>query len=168
MPGLWGNRRALVAWLALAAIAAGAAPTDRAAAEPGSRSVALATLRGVVERVRDGDTFELEGRAIRLQGVAAPELNDRLGAESREALRQLVAGRTVACAPDGSRTRGRIVAVCTVDGRDLGAALVAAGLARDCPRFSGGRYAALERAASARGAPITRVYPLPSYCRPDR
>jgi micrococcal nuclease len=168
LPGTGRNRRASVAWLALAAVATGAMTADRAAAEPGSRSVALATLRGVVERVRDGDTLELEGRAIRLQGVAAPELGDPLGAESREALRQLVVGRAVACVPDGSRTRGRIVAVCTVDGRDLGAALVAAGLARDCPRFSGGRYAALERAAAARGAPIGRVYPLPSYCRPDR
>lgn len=168
MPGTGRNRRASVAWLALAAVAMTAVTLDRAAAAPGSRSVAAPPLRGVVERVRDGDTLVLEGRAIRLQGVAAPELGHPLGAESREALRQLVAGRTVACIPDGSRTHGRIVAVCTVDGRDLGGALVAAGLARDCPRFSGGRYAALERAAAARGAPIGRVYPLPSYCRPHR
>jgi len=167
VPGARGNRGTRVAWFVLAAAVTGVATADTVAESP-PRVDTRRIFVGVVERVRDGDTLELEGQAIRLQGVAAPELRDPLGPESREALRQLVAGRTVACVPDGSRTRGRIVAICTVDGRDLGAALVAAGLARDCPRFSGGRYAALERAAAARGAPIGRVYPLPSYCRPDR
>lgn len=168
MTGTGGKCRGLVAAIGVAASAIAASSFEVAAAEPGSRSVALAALRGPVERVRDGDTIELEGRAIRLQGVAAPELHDPLGEEARAALRDLVLGRTVACVPDGTRTRGRIVALCTVDGRDLGAALVAAGLARDCPRFSGGRYADLERAAAARGAPIGKVYPLPNYCRPKR
>lgn len=157
-----------VPWLLLGAVAAGTVLADRDPLAQGPQPVALATLQGVVEHVRDGDTLELLGRAIRLQGVAAPELRDPLGAESRAALQRLVLGRTIACAPDGTRTHGRIVAVCSVDGRDLGAALVAAGLARDCPRFSGGRYAALEQAAAARGAPIARVYPLPAYCAPRR
>jgi endonuclease YncB( thermonuclease family) len=167
VPAACGNRGTRVAWFVLAAAVTGAATTDAVAESPPPVDPHR-ILVGVVERVRDGDTLELEGRAIRLRGVAAPELRDPLGPESREALRQLVAGRTVACTPDGTRTYGRIVAVCTVDGRDLGAALVAAGLARDCPHYSGGRYAALERAAAARGAPIGRVYPLPAYCRPDR
>lgn len=158
----------LVPWLLLGAVAAGTALADRDPRGPGPQPVALATLQGVVAHVRDGDTLELEGRAVRLQGVAAPELHDPLGAESRAALQRLVLGRTIACAPDGTRTHGRIVAVCTADGRDLGAALVSAGLARDCPRFSGGRYAALEQAAAARGAPIARVYSLPAYCAPRR
>jgi endonuclease YncB( thermonuclease family) len=157
-----------VPWLVLGAVAAGTALADRGPVAPAPQTVAVATLQGVVEHVRDGDTLELEGRTIRLQGVAAPELRDPLGAESRAALQRLVLGRTIACAPDGTRTHGRIVAVCTADGRDLGAALVSAGLARDCPRFSGGRYAALEQTAAARGAPIGRVYPLPAYCAPRR
>lgn len=161
--GAFGPRRVLPLVAAAAALVAWER-LDAQAVYP----AALADLRGVVERVRDGDTLELEGRAIRLQGVAAPELADPLGRESRDALARLVAGRSIACAPDGTRTHGRIVAICMADGRDLGAALVAAGLARDCPRFSGGRYADLERAAAARGAPIGRLYPLPAYCAPRR
>lgn len=121
-------------------------------------------LRGVVVRVRDGDTLELAGRVVRLLGVAAPELHEPLGAKSREALERLVAGRPVACEPDGSRSHGRIVAICRVAGEDIGGRLIADGLARDCPRFSLGRYASLERAATARGARIRELYPLPAYC----
>lgn len=166
MSGRRTRRRTSVAWLALGWMAVGLAGADGGAAEPDPRLAAAAVLRGTVDHVRDGDTLVLEGQAIRLQGVAAPELGDPLGRESRAALARLVEGRSLACFPDGSRTRDRIVAACEVDGRDLGAALVAAGLARDCPRFSGGRYAALERAAAARGAPITRLYALPDYCEP--
>ncbi len=162
------RRPAIVAVLATAVTAGLFGAAGRVTAEPRPRPVAATVFAGSVEKIRDGDTIEVEGVAVRLQGVAAPELGEPLGRESRDALVRLVAGRSVACTPDGTRTRGRIVAVCTVDGRDLGAALVAAGLARDCPRFSGGRYAALERAAAARGAPIGRVYPLPSYCLPVR
>ena len=38
------------------------------------------------------------------------------------------------------------------------AAVIAAGRARDCPRFSAGRYAAVER-------PQAAALPLPGYCR---
>ncbi len=69
-------------------------------------------------------------------------------------------GETVVCELTGERTHGREVGVCRVDGRDVGAAVIGAGLARDCPRFSGGRYADLETPEAA------RKLPLPHYCRP--
>ncbi|MCS7267649.1 MAG: thermonuclease family protein [Geminicoccaceae bacterium] len=125
-------------------------------------------LRGPVETVLDGDTLVLAGETIRLQGIAAPELNEPLGPEAREAVRRMVAGRTVECVPDGTRSRGRIVALCRVGGEDIGARLVASGLARDCPRYSNGRYGALEREAERRGAAIRRRYDLPAYCLPRR
>ncbi len=153
---------------ALAAVAVAIAIPATGATEPVRPVRADMVVTGPVERVRDGDTLVVGSRVVRLQGVAAPELREPLGPEAREALRSLVQGRTVACTLDGTRTRGRLVGVCRVDGRDLSAALVAAGLARDCPRYSGGRYAGLERAAAARGAPIGRVYPLPGYCEPRR
>ena len=59
---------------------------------------------------------------------------------------------------DGTRTRGRVVGTCRVGGRDIGAELVGSGLARDCPRYSKGRYARLE-------TPAGRRLPLPGYCR---
>ena len=57
------------------------------------------------------------------------------------------------------RTHGRRVGWCYIDGQDVAEALIRAGLARDCPRFSGGQYAAAE-------TPAARELPCPSYCRP--
>ncbi len=118
---------------------------------------------GSVTHVRDGDTIEVEGIAIRLQGIAAPERGDPLGRRATAAMKALVAGRRILCRPDGSRSWDRIVARCFLAGRDIGEIMVRLGLARDCPRYSGGRYAAAERAADR---PIAEVYPLPSYCLP--
>ena len=101
--------------------------------------------------VADGDTIRVLGIAIRLQGVAAPERDDADGPAATAFLRQLVEGRDVTCVPDGTKTRGRIVAVCFRDGQDIGQAIIEAGHARDCPRFSGGRYAVAEARARAAG-----------------
>lgn len=111
--------------------------------------------------VLDGDTIALGGTHIRLQGIAAPEIREPGGPESRDWLRRLLAGEMVRCEPDGTRTWERVVAVCYVRGRDIGEALVAAGMARDCDRFSGGRYRAVETAAS-------RALPFPNYCKAKR
>ncbi len=121
-------------------------------------------IAGAVTDVRDGDTIEVGRTAVRLQGVAAPELRQPLGLEARRALRDLAEGRRVACEPDGTRSYDRVVAVCRLEdgGDDIGALLVRRGLARDCARYSKGRYAALE---AATGAPIRRLYKLPAYCR---
>jgi endonuclease YncB( thermonuclease family) len=59
------------------------------------------TLVGEVTYVRDGDTIELGRMAIRLQGLAAPEWDEPLGTEAREAIIKLVQGRTLHCELDG-------------------------------------------------------------------
>ena len=116
--------------------------------------------------VRDGDTIELGEMAIRLQGLAAPEWNERGGTEARKAMIELVHHQTVRCDLDGTRTYDRCVGTCYLDGVDVSEELVRRGLARDCPRFSGGRYARAEHRAAAEGATIGRAYTLPGYCRP--
>jgi len=70
---------------------------------------------------------------------------------------ELVAGKAVRCDLNGERNRDRLIGVCFLDGHDIGASIIAAGLARDCPRFSGGRYDAFNTAAS-------RQLPFPGYC----
>lgn len=80
-------------------------------------------------------------------------------------MRQLVDGREIRCELDGERTHDRCVAVCYLEDQDISEAMIRSGLARDCPRFSGGRYRAAETAAEAAGATIGGSYPLPSYCR---
>jgi micrococcal nuclease len=64
----------------------------------------------------------------------------------------------VVCGLTGERTRGRRVGFCYRDGRDVGAEVIAAGLARDCTRYSLERYAGVER-------PEAGGLPFPAYCR---
>ena len=117
---------------------------------------------------KDGDGIVIRGTEIRMQGVAAPEDNgyrvDAGGPEATRALSSLVDGEVVTCRLDGSRTRGRPVGICTLDGQDLGAVLIRNGYARDCPRYSGGRYRAAEMQARAGGADLSGIYELPGYC----
>lgn len=77
----------------------------------------------------------------------------------------LVMGHETICTLDGSKTWGLCVAICRMDGQDVAEALVSEGLARDCPRFSGGRYREAEQAAADQGAAIGQIYSLPGYCR---
>src|SRR5215212_9917798 len=73
--------------------------------------------------VADGDTLRLQGVAIRLKGIDAPELHQtcsldgrpyRCGETSREALAERVAGRPVACRIEGRDRYGRSLARCEV------------------------------------------------------
>jgi endonuclease YncB( thermonuclease family) len=110
-------------------------------------------------RVIDGDTIEISGRKFRLEGLHAPEVDEPGGAAATRFMRGLLADRRVACAPTGARSYDRLIAVCRLQGEgDIAAALVRAGLGRDCARYSGGRYARLETATGARLS-------LPGYCR---
>lgn len=111
------------------------------------------TLEGKVVHVRDADTIEIatsRGRiAVRLNGVDAPELDERGGQAGKRWMRANYGGSTVTCEFNGDKTYDRYIAVCwDRRGVDLGAAVVGAGHARDCPRYSGGRYRKYETAAS--------------------
>ncbi|MCP4327258.1 MAG: thermonuclease family protein [Alphaproteobacteria bacterium] len=101
-------------------------------------------ITGTVTHVRDGDTIEVDGVPIRFEGVAAPELKERYGRESKYFMVDLVSGKEVRCELTGERSYDRYIGNCFPDGEDIGALTIAAGLARDCPRFSGGRYEELE------------------------
>ncbi len=117
------------------------------------------TLTGDVTKVRDGDTIEVGEIPIRLNGVSAPELKEPLGPQSKAFMTDLVMGTQVRCELDGTKTHDRFVGVCYLDDRDIGAAVIGAGLALDCPKFSSGRYAQLV----VQGAPV-RIK-LPGYCK---
>ncbi len=99
------------------------------------------------------------GQKVRLQGLAAPELSETGGHVATAALIQIVKGRQVSCELDGTVTHDRVVGICYIEGKDVAAELVKRGRARDCERFSGGRYKELETASA-------RLLPLPPYCSP--
>jgi micrococcal nuclease len=85
--------------------------------------------------------------SIRLNGLAAPEWDAPGGQEATDAMKALVLGKLVTCDLHGDRTYDRCVAICRLKGADISEMLIRQRLARDCPRFSGGRYGETEQAA---------------------
>lgn len=97
-------------------------------------------LTGNVTKVRDGDTIEVDAIPIRLNGVSAPEMNEPLGSQSKAFMVDLVLNKPVRCGLNGDRTHYRFVGIFYLDGQDIGEAVIEAGLALDCRRYSDGRY----------------------------
>ncbi len=96
--------------------------------------------------VIDGDTLEIGGRRIRLEGIDAPEMAQscqtssgspwRCGLTAQQKLIEITRGQTVACDAAGTDKYGRTLAVCFVEGEDINASLVRQGLARAFVRYS--------------------------------
>ena len=116
-------------------------------------------LTGYVTKVRDGDTIEVGKVPIRLNGVSAPEMNEPLGPKSKAFMIKLILNKHVRCELNGERTHDRFVGICYLGGQDIGEAVIEAGLALDCPRYSGGRY----KSTNAAGA--IKTITLPKYCQ---
>lgn len=109
--------------------------------------------------VIDGDTIEIHGTRIRLDGIDAPETRQlcrdalgrdyRCGQRAALALSDWIGRKTVTCEPTG-RSWGRVVAICTAAGEDIGAWLAGQGWGLADPRFSQRYVQAIEGAAVAR------------------
>src|SRR5260370_37811602 len=105
--------------------------------------------------VIDGDTLEIHGTRIRLWGIDAPESSQlcrgddsqqyRCGAKSANDLDAYIARRPVLCVAVSLDQYGRTVAICSVDGVNLGEWLVRYGLAFDWPQYSKRKYDAAQR-----------------------
>lgn len=98
--------------------------------------------------IRDADTIVLDGTPVRLNGVDAPELKTAAGKDAKRWMVNYLRGKEITCDLNGERSYDRWIGVCYADGEDIGAAVVAAGKALDCRRYSGGRYSALETPAA--------------------
>lgn len=100
-----------------------------------------AAISGTPTKIVDGDTFDIGGHRLRLDGVDAPEMATPFGSPAKHHLAALLAAGPVACRDTGARTYNRVVAHClTAAGRDLDAAMVEDGWAEPMTRFSGGRH----------------------------
>jgi endonuclease YncB( thermonuclease family) len=112
--------------------------------------------------VIDGDTIHvISGKdtvKVRLHGIAAPEMNQPGGKEATAFLERYAEGKPVRCVLDQRRTSKFVIGTCYVGGQDIAAAVVKAGLARDCPSLSGGKYRAFE-------SPAARKLFFPDYCK---
>ncbi|WP_247957805.1 thermonuclease family protein [Ensifer sesbaniae] len=131
--------------------------------------------------VIDGDTIEIAGERIRLQGVDAPEswqvcedgdgLRYRCGREAAMMLdRFLQASRPTRCEFVERDRYQRFVGVCIrADGVEANRWLVERGLAVDWARYSGGAYADAQGKARAQALGIWRgAFQLPCEARAQR
>jgi len=107
-------------------------------------SVPLVGILGPA-RVVDGDTLVVAGQTIRLDGIDAPEGQQRCQLQGRDwacgqqAARELasfLASRPVQCRFNGRDRYDRILAHCEVGGQDIGAWLVRQGWAVAYTRYS--------------------------------
>lgn len=98
-------------------------------------------------RASDGDSFRLGEDRVRLLGLDAPELAQNCtdasgrswpcGRAARDRMAGLLARNPVDCRPEGRDQYDRLLARCTVGDRDLGAILVAEGLAISSGAYGG-------------------------------
>jgi endonuclease YncB( thermonuclease family) len=91
-------------------------------------------LQGKVVSVADGDTItvldaEKNQHKIRLQGIDAPEKTQAFGAKSKQALYEMVHGKTVQVSFEKSDKYGRILGKVLLDGQDICHQQIKAGLA---------------------------------------
>lgn len=108
--------------------------------------------------VSDGDTITVEGKAVRLQGLHAEELDTYVGRQAKIFMTSMLKDQYLECWLNGEKSFDRHVGVCFLEGSDIAAALVLSGLGWDCPQFSDGRYAHLQ---SEQHKDLAH---LPSYC----
>lgn len=109
---------------------------------------AAQVIEGRVNKVRDADTIVVDGVPVRFNGVDAPELNTRAGQDGRRWMVNAVGGQTFRCELTGEKTYDRWVGTCYIGDVNLSAAVIAAGHALDCRRYSGGRYRKYETPAA--------------------
>ena len=108
--------------------------------------------------VVDGDTFDIGGERIRLEGIDAPEMTQTCtnadggtwacGRAAERALSQMTVGQIVLCDRKGHDKYKRTLAVCYVAGEDINSLLVRRGLARAFVKYSLA-YSAEEESARA-------------------
>lgn len=116
-------------------------------------------IQGRVTHVRDADTIEVRGIPIRFDGVDAPDRGQPGYEAGQTWMKENYANRMVRCVLTGAKTYDRWVGTCFGSkGENISARVIGAGLARDCPRYSGGKYRKFETAQS-------RSVPLKKYCR---
>ena len=142
--GIFANPIGLALFVGL--LAYGAIQSAMAPA-PSPSSSALAggapTFSGHVTRIVDGDTFWISSKDVRIRvwGLDAPERDTPQGPTATAALSYLISGRTLTCYQRDIDRYGRIVGQCFLpDGRDITAAMIASGTAKEFCRFSRNHY----------------------------
>jgi endonuclease YncB( thermonuclease family) len=124
--------------------------------------------------VIDGDSLSVNGVAIRLFGIDAPEgkqtcerggVRWACGGEAATQLRSITTGQQVSCEGRGNDVYGRLVAVCTAGGSELNRTMVEAGWATAFRRYSDDYVGAEAKAKTARAGIWSSNFDLPEDWR---
>lgn len=122
----------------------------------------------------DGDTLAIADRSVRLEGIDAPELDQKCtrdgqewgcGEEAAAQLRSLIEGQIVSCQDQGSDAHGRLLATCHANGLELGATMVEYGWATAYRSYSSTYVGHEHRAQSARQGIWRSEFVLPEHHR---
>ena len=113
----------------------------------------IASTASAQTRIIDGDTIELNGEIIRINGIDAPEHGQRCGewacgAAATDALAALVEDRIVTCDALGSDGYGRTIARCFAGQVDIGQRMVDQGHAWAFLKYSDSYEATQAKAKS--------------------
>ena len=113
--------------------------------------------------VVDGDTIDVGGVRVRLEGIDAPEQAQTCskgwwkawpaGRKASKTLQNLIAGQVVTCRSRGRGTYGRMLGVCSAGGQELNAEMVRRGQAWAFVKYSQ-TYVDQERLARDAGVGI--------------
>ena len=76
-------------------------------------------ITGIVTHIRDGDTIEINGTAIRLSALNCPENGTQKGNYATRVAKQFE-GMKMTCELTGAKTYDRLVGYCSVNGMDFG------------------------------------------------
>ena len=111
-------------------------------------------------RVVDGDTLEIDGERVRLEGIDAPETTQTCGSASggqwpcgraaTQSIRAQIGERDVTCDRRGADKYGRTLAICFADGVNLNEAMVKRGFAWAFVKYSNEFVAAEQEARAAK------------------
>lgn len=143
------RQAAALALAALAAVAlwvwAGNVSTSSARPSAGAASTPGAAVTGNARAI-DGDTLEIAGVRVRLEGIDAPEMGQTCGRswigswpcgkEAADHLARLVRDREVRCISRGNDAYGRMLGECITAGLAINADMVRNGLAWAFVRYS--------------------------------
>lgn len=170
----------VLAVLVVLGLAGVAAVSDaRTPQNPGLRGSASGDARGQprphirgIAKVSDGDTIEVAGQRIRLEGIDAPEAGQQClsrfgyvwpcGDKATAMLARLIDGQVVECADHGTDKYGRMLGVCHLGDMDVNAEMVRRGFAWAFVRYSQA-YVQVEAEAKAARAGIWNGLAVPAW-----
>ena len=125
------------------------------------------SFMGKVTDASDGDTIVVGSggrvRVVQLAGIDAPELTQDFGDDAREFVKSMTKGKKVTVEILESKSKTNLVAKVSVDGKDLAAALVEAGLAWSETGSSADLKTAQEKAKSGKQGLWASTNPTPPW-----